>query len=74
MKKHLVEVCIGTSCHLMGAQDLIRAVQGLPGEKLNSIQLKTVPCLKSCDKSPAVRINGQIFAPITPEELIKKIT
>lgn len=70
MKKYIVEICIGTPCHLMGAQDLINAVQSLPKEILEQIQLRSCTCLQVCDKAPAVRINGAIFAPITPAGLV----
>ncbi|MCK4261043.1 MAG: NAD(P)H-dependent oxidoreductase subunit E [Halanaerobiales bacterium] len=74
MKKCTVEICVGTPCHLMGAQDLLSAVQSISKAQLELIHLKTVPCLKSCENSPAVRINGEICAPMTPDELIQKIT
>ena len=73
MKRDVVEICIGTPCHLMGAQDLIDAVRSLPEDRLDKIRLRTVPCLKQCDNAPAVRINGEIFSGMTPEKLIKKI-
>ncbi len=74
MKRCTVEICVGTPCHLMGAQDLLSAVQSMSREQLELIHLKTVPCLRSCEHSPAVRIDGEIFAPMTPEKLIGKIT
>lgn len=74
MKKYIVEICIGTPCHLMGAQDLINAVQDLPGGVLERIQLRSGTCLHLCDRAPAVRINGEIYAPITPAELVQMLS
>lgn len=74
MKRYVVEICIGTPCHLMGAQQLIDAVQSLPEEKLSQIHLKSATCLKACDQGPAVRINGEVFASMTPDRLIKMIS
>lgn len=74
MKKFIVEICIGTPCHLMGAQDLFNAVQSLPPEIFEQIQLRASTCLQVCDKAPAVRINGEIFAPMTPAGLVQLLS
>lgn len=71
MEKLLVEICIGTSCYLLGAQDLIGAMEGLPDDEKNKVDLQGVTCLKSCGKGPNARINGVVIPNITPEKLVE---
>lgn len=70
---HTVEVCWGPTCHLLGAQAILRAVQealGLSGEgdtpdKRFSLKLNT--CLGACAQGPAVSIGHRIYGRLTPE-------
>lgn len=71
MKKLRVEVCIGTSCYLLGAQDLIDAIEEMPDSEKEMIDLVGATCLKSCGKGPNVRINGITIPNVTPEHLIE---
>lgn len=71
MDKLLIEVCIGTSCHLLGSQDLIDAIEELADEVKEKIDLQGVTCLKSCGKGPNIRINGIVIPNVTPEQLIE---
>jgi len=71
MQKLTVEICIGTSCHLLGAQDLIDAIEDLPENERHLIDLQGVTCLKSCGKGPNVRINGVVVPNTTPEQLLE---
>lgn len=71
MKKLQVEVCIGTSCYLLGAQDLIDAIEAMPDSEKEMVDLVGTTCLKSCGKGPNVRINGVTIPNVTPEHLIE---
>ncbi|MCX7780422.1 MAG: NAD(P)H-dependent oxidoreductase subunit E [Negativicutes bacterium] len=70
MNKLIVEICIGTSCHLLGAQDLIETIQELPEAERARVEFQGVTCLKSCGKGPNVRINGVTIPSVTPQQLI----
>ena len=70
MKRVKVEICQGTSCHLLGCRELVEAVNALPANRRNQIDLCMVDCLKSCRKGPNVRINGMIFSGMTPDSLL----
>ena len=73
MKQILVEVCVGTSCHLLGAQDLFQTLENLPIEKQELLQVQGVTCLKSCGRGPNVRIQQQVYTNITPDRLLEII-
>jgi len=73
MKPVLVEICMGTSCYLLGAQALLDAIEILPAEKRNQINLCEVACFPECRKGPSVRINGTMLSGMTPSHLLAKI-
>lgn len=69
MAKMLLEICIGTSCHLLGSQELLGMVEALPAEEQEQIDLRGVTCLKSCGKGPNIRVNGVVILNVTLEQL-----
>lgn len=68
-----IEICVGLSCHLLGAQDLIEAVETLPPEKRRQIDLCEVSCVESCGNGPNARMNGTQFLGLTPGRLLDEI-
>ena len=71
MEKLLIEICIGTSCYLLGSQDLIDALEELPDEVKSRINIQGVTCLNSCGKGPNIRVNGIVVPNVTPEQLME---
>jgi NADH-quinone oxidoreductase subunit E len=65
--KHEVCVCMGTACHVRGAQRIIDQVKLAlnirPGEttKDKNFTLETVNCLGVCAAGPVVAIDGEYF-------------
>ena len=65
--RHEVCVCMGTACHVRGAQrilDQITLALGIrPGETTKDLNftLETVNCLGVCAAGPVVAIDGQYF-------------
>ena len=65
--KHEVCVCMGTACHVRGAQRVLDQLQlelGVqPGETTKDLgfTLETVNCLGVCAAGPVVAIDGQYF-------------
>ena len=70
VKSLVVEICMGTACHLLGSQDLFNAVEALPADRRARIDLRGVACLQSCRKGPSVRINGVVLTEMTPDRLV----
>jgi NADH:ubiquinone oxidoreductase subunit E len=64
-----VEICLGTSCHLMGNQDLMTVLDSLLPEQRRRLEVKGVTCLKNCAKGPNVKVNGVLIENTTPERL-----
>jgi NADH:ubiquinone oxidoreductase subunit E len=70
MKKIKLEICQGTSCHLLGSQELLEAVEALPDTRRDAIELHRIDCLKSCRQGPNARIDGVVVSGLTAERLL----
>jgi NADH-quinone oxidoreductase subunit E len=70
--RHEVCVCMGTACHVRGAQRVVDQVNlelGIrPGEttKDKNFTLETVNCLGVCAAGPVVAIDGNYFGKMSP--------
>jgi NADH-quinone oxidoreductase subunit E len=79
--RHQVRVCLGTACHVRGAEDILRKVErelGIrDGESTGDMEyaLETVNCLGACALGPVVTIDDQYYGDMTPAkvaELLEK--
>jgi NADH-quinone oxidoreductase subunit E len=79
--RHPVHVCLGTACHVRGAQLVIekfeRELVLKPGETSadQSFSLDAVRCVGCCGLAPVVMVGEEIHGKITPAKvtgLIKK--
>jgi NADH-quinone oxidoreductase subunit E len=70
--RHEVCVCMGTACHVRGAQRVVDQInlelKIRPGEttKDQNFTLETVNCLGVCAAGPVVAIDGNYFGKMTP--------
>lgn len=68
-----LDVCWGPSCHLVGAQRVLDAVQGVleikeEGESPDrKVTLKYNTCLGACAQGPVIAINHHLIGKQTPE-------
>jgi len=75
--RHLVEVCLGTACHVRGGPELLTKVSALLGIKAGgtdlrgNFTLKTVHCLGCCALAPVVKIDGDYHSNPTMDHLKK---
>jgi hypothetical protein len=73
-KRH-IWVCHNLSCHLGGAEDLIRHLEGRLGIRVGQVtkdgrfSLGRAECLGACDRPPMLWSNDSIFMDITPEKM-----
>ncbi len=79
--RHEIHVCLGTACHVRGAQRVVDQVSmelGIrPGQttKDRNFTLGTVNCLGVCASGPILAIDGEYFgsmSPIKVEGVLKK--
>jgi NADH-quinone oxidoreductase E subunit len=73
-KNHL-RFCHGTSCHIMGAENLIQQVEKKlrisPGQtsRDGNFSLEVVSCVGACAHSPVITLNGKHQGYMSPEKL-----
>ncbi|MFW6257108.1 MAG: NAD(P)H-dependent oxidoreductase subunit E [Bacillota bacterium] len=73
MKKIEVEVCVGTSCFLMGSQAILDTLKDLSGKLKKKITVKHISCMNRCERGPVVKIDGRALENATPEQVVKEI-
>ena len=77
--EHVVNVCLGTACHVRGAPSVVDQVKrqlGLePGTTSEDRQftLETVNCLGACALGPIVVIDGQYNGQMSPGKVKKTL-
>jgi len=70
--RHEIHVCMGTACHVRGAQRILDRVEDLtgikPGETDQDLKfsLETVNCLGCCALGPVVEIDGKTHGKMAP--------
>lgn len=73
--RHEIHVCMGTACHVRGAQRVLDAVQDLtgitPGETDADLKfsLETVNCLGCCALGPVMEVDGKHHGNIAPAQI-----
>ncbi len=79
--RHEIHICMGTACHVRGAQNVLSVVEDLTGIKSGEtdldlkFSLETVNCLGCCALGPVMDVNGQIHGNLSQtdtEEALKK--
>jgi NADH-quinone oxidoreductase subunit E len=77
--RHPMSVCLGTACHVRGAERLLEqvgAAVGLkPGETSadEKFSLDTVNCLGACALGPVMVADGEYFSNPTPDAIRRKV-
>ncbi len=72
--RHEIHVCMGTACHVRGAQRVLESVQDLtgitPGETDQDLKfsLETVNCIGCCALGPVMEVDGKIHGNISPAD------
>jgi NADH-quinone oxidoreductase E subunit len=77
--KYHVMVCRGTACHVKGSGRALEMAQKYlklkPGQTSRDrlFSLETVACMGACGLSPVMNLNGEFYAKVTPQKLVKII-
>ena len=75
--KHIVQVCLGTACHVRGAVRILDAVEhelGIHGGETDAgLQwtLETVGCLGACALGPIVVVDGEYNGQMTSAKVTR---
>ena len=63
-----ITVCIGSSCHVKGSRQVVRALQQLIADNnlQDKVSLGGTCCLSNCQKGVCVTVDDVLFS-VTPE-------
>jgi NADH:ubiquinone oxidoreductase subunit E len=73
--RHIVQVCMGTACHVRGAQRILDELErrlGIPAgstTKDGLFTIETVNCLGACALGPIVAVDGEFHGSMTAARL-----
>ena len=73
--RHLINVCLGTACHVRGAVRVLEAVERdldiKPGETTPDLKftLETVNCVGACALGPVVIVDGEYYGQMKTEKV-----
>ena len=69
-RKLEVKVCVGSSCHIQGSTNTLRALETLiqKSNLADRVLLKADLCLENCLQAPNVVVEGTIYGGVTPEK------
>jgi len=77
--KYIVNVCLGTACHVRGAVRILEEVERDLGIKSgqttkdSNFTLETVNCLGACALGPLMVVNEQYYGKMTPGKAKKAL-
>ena len=75
--RHTIQICCAEACQSMGSERLVRHAEKILSQiEPSECELQPVYCLGLCATSPAMLIDHQLHARVTPEKfdrLIKKM-
>jgi NADH-quinone oxidoreductase subunit E len=77
--KYHIMLCRGTACHVKGSLKLLDAVtrtlklQAGQTSRDGMFSLEVVACMGACGLAPAMSINGEVHAKVTPKKVGKLI-
>jgi len=73
--KHLIRVCMGTSCKVRGAEQILDRVQkslNIDKDEITSdgrFSLETAKCLGCCAPGPVMTVDGEYYVDLKPTEV-----
>ncbi len=75
--RHEIHVCMGTACHVRGAQDILATVEQVTGVKPGEtdpdllFSVETVSCLGCCALGPVIVVDGEYHGNVVQAETAK---
>jgi NADH-quinone oxidoreductase subunit E len=73
--RHIVAVCHNLSCHLAGAQDILRHLEARLGVQRGEttddgrVTLQAVECLCACEAAPMMQVDDRYEMNLTPDKV-----
>ena len=77
--KYNIDVCLGTACFVLGAQDVLDKILAKLGVRVGEMTkdgkwiVTSCRCLGCCGLAPAITINGEVYGKLKVEDVDKII-
>ncbi|MGI5917692.1 MAG: NADH-quinone oxidoreductase subunit NuoE [Anaerolineae bacterium] len=74
--RHVIRICDGTACHVLGAAQIVNALEKDLGIKAGEttddyrVTLEVVFCLGSCGLAPIAVLDDQVVGRLTPQKAV----
>jgi len=75
--KFIIQVCMGTACHVRGAPGVLHALETNLGIKVGEttpdglFTIEVARCFGACALAPVVKVNEDIYGNVTPKDIPK---
>ncbi len=78
MENVKLDICVGTTCYILGASELQHIGDMLPEDIAPYVEISGIPCLGACKNknygsAPFVRINGKIIGHANVHSVIEEL-
>ncbi len=73
--RHTIRLCLGTACHVLGADRIAAALQEQLGIHIGQttedglFSLQVVRCLGTCSLAPVMMVDEDVYGRLTPDKL-----
>jgi len=74
---HIVNVCLGTACHVKGASEIIKVIEKELGVRVGGttkdrfFTLSTARCFGACGLAPVMMIDDEVYGRLNPQKSIQ---
>lgn len=74
----VLEVCLGTTCFVMGAQELAALEDHFPESWRKQVEVRAAGCFGQCHQKgqglgPFIRLDGEVIGGATPELVLSRL-
>ncbi len=76
---HIINVCLGTACHVKGAADVLEALENELKVKVGGttkdkfFTLSTARCFGACGLAPVIMIDDEVYGRLNPQKVVDVI-
>lgn len=73
--KHTLRLCLGTACHVRGAESVLKAIEeelgvGLGGTSADGLfTVEGVRCLGACGLAPVMMVDDEVYGKLDPKRV-----
>jgi len=76
---HVINVCLGTACHVKGAAEIIKALEKELDIKMGGTSkdryytLSSARCFGACGLAPSMMIDDEVFGRLNPQKAVRTV-